>query len=91
MKTLLMLIMLLPPTVFAQKIVVDVPGMVCQMCVKGMKKNFKTAVENPDKDVMVDLNKKTVTVNLKKKISEDEIKQRVEDAGYNAKKITWVD
>jgi copper chaperone CopZ len=90
MKALLLLILLLPLQVFAQKIVVDVPGMVCQMCVQGMKKNFKTAVVNADKDVIVDLDKKTVTVNLKKKISEDEIKERVKDAGYNAKKITWV-
>lgn len=86
-----MIFLLLPTIAFAQKIVVDVPGMVCQMCVQGMQKNFKTAVENPQKDVIVDLDKKTVTVNLKKKISEEEIKERVADAGYNAKKITWVD
>ena len=75
----------------SEKIKVEVPGMVCQMCVQGMRKNFKSAVENPDKDVIVDLDKKTVTVTLKKEISEDEIKQRVKDAGYNAKKISWFD
>lgn len=75
---------------FAEKVIVTVPGMVCQMCVQGMKKNFKTAVENADKDVVVDLDKKTVTVNLKAKISDDEIKKRVNDAGYNAKEIVWV-
>lgn len=91
MKKIFMIFLLLPTIAFAQKIVVDVPGMVCQMCVQGMQKNFKTAVENPQKDVIVDLDKKTVTVNLKKKISEEEIKERVADAGYNAKKITWVD
>ncbi len=73
------------------KVKVDVPGMVCQMCVQGMKKNFKSAVENPDKDVIVDLDKKTVTLNLKQKISEKEIKERVKDAGYNASKILWLD
>jgi hypothetical protein len=35
---------------------------------------------------VVDLDKKTVTVNLKSKITDDEIKKRVNDAGYNAKK-----
>ncbi len=72
------------------KVKVDVPGMVCQMCVQGMKKNFKSAVVDPDKDVIVDLDKKTVTVDLKEKISEEEIKKRVKDAGYNAIKMTWI-
>lgn len=91
MKVLVLLMMFLPSLVFAQKVVVEVPGMVCQMCVQGMKKNFKSAVENADKDVVVDLDKKTVTVNLKSKISDEEIQQRVKDAGYNAKKISWLD
>ena len=91
MKKFLLILMLLPSLAFAKKIVVDVPGMVCQMCVQGMKKNFKTAVVNPEKDVIVDLDKKTVTVTLTKNISEKEIKKRVEDAGYNATKITWIE
>lgn len=90
MKKLMLILMLLPTLAFAQKVVIDVPGMVCQMCVQGMQKNFKTAVENPEKDVIVDLDKKKVTVTLKEKISEKEIKKRVADAGYNAEKITWV-
>ena len=73
------------------KVKVDVPGMVCQMCVFGMKKNFKSVVEDNEKDVIVDLEKKTVTLNLKSKISDEEIKKRVSDAGYNAKSITWID
>lgn len=91
MKKILFILLLLPALTFAQKVVIDVPGMVCQMCVQGMKKNFKTAVSDAEKDVIVDLDKKTVTVNLKEKISEDEIKKRVADAGYNSKKITWID
>lgn len=90
MKKLILILVLLPTLAFAEKIVVDVPGMVCQMCVQGMQKNFKTAVVDPQKDVLVDLDNKTVTVNLKEKISEEEIKKRVADAGYNAKKITWI-
>lgn len=90
MKTVLVLLMLISVNVYAAKVTVTVPGMVCQMCVQGMKKNFKSAVENPDKDVIVDLDKKTVTVSLKEKISDEEIKKRVNDAGYNAKEIVWV-
>jgi copper chaperone CopZ len=90
MKLGLLLLMGLSLNAFAQKVVVTVPGMVCQMCVQGMKKNFKTAVNNSEKDVVVDLDKKTVTVDLKEKISDKEIKERVNDAGYNAEKITWI-
>lgn len=74
---------------FSQTVVIKVPGMVCQMCVQGMKKNFKSAVEDMDKDVTVSLDDKTVKVKLKKKISDEEIKQRVRDAGYNAQSISW--
>jgi len=90
MKTIILL-SFLSLSLFAQTVVVTVPGMVCQMCVQGMKKNFKSAVNDSNKDVIVDLEKKTVTVKLKEKISDKEIKERVNDAGYNAKKITWLD
>ena len=82
--------MLYSLSAIAVKVQVKVPGMVCQMCVQGMKKNFKSAVENSEKDVVVDLDKKTVTLDLKSKISDEEIKKRVNDAGYNAKKIKWI-
>lgn len=91
MKLISILLLTFSLSAFAQKVVVSVPGMVCQMCVQGMKKNFKSAVNNPDKDVVVDLDKKTVSVNLKAKISDDEIKERVKNAGYNAESITWVE
>jgi copper chaperone CopZ len=91
MKKLLLLLIMIPSFAFANKIVVEVPGMVCQMCVQGMQKNFSSAVDNPQKDVVVDLDAKTVTVKLNKKISDQEIKKRVRDAGYNAKNITWLE
>lgn len=75
----------------AKEVLVDVPGMVCQMCVYGMKKHFKTAVNNPDKDIIVDLDKKTVRVNLNTEITNENIKERVKKAGYEAGKITWID
>lgn len=84
-------LMLISTNLVAQvNVKIDVPGMVCQMCVFGMKKNFKSVVKDAEKDVVVDLDKKTVVVNLKEKISEEEIKKRVNDAGYNAQKITWL-
>ena len=73
---------------WAEKISVQVPGMVCQMCVQGMRKVFKNDVSNPNKDVSVDLDKKTVHVNLSQTLSDSEIKERIKNAGYNAKTIT---
>ena len=73
------------------KVKIDVPGMVCQMCVFGMQKNFSSVVNDSQNDVIVDLDNKIVTVKLKEKIPDDEIKKRVNDAGYNAEKIIWVE
>ena len=90
MKIFTLLCLLFSNISFSQvKVKVDVPGMVCQMCVFGMKKNFSEVVNDKEKDVLVDLENKTVTVHLKEKISDDEIKKRVNDAGYNAHTITW--
>ena len=76
---------------FKKQVKVDVPGMVCQMCVQGMKKNFSSLVNDPETDVIVDLDKKTVLVTLKIETTDEEIKKRVQDAGYNAENIFWMD
>ena len=92
MKYLLFSFLIFSSVGFSQvRVQVDVPGMVCQMCVFGMKKNFSEVVGDKDNDVIVDLEKKTVTVNLKEKITEEEIKRRVNDAGYKAEVITWLE
>ena len=92
MKLFVLLGLLFSSMSFSQvKVKVDVPGMVCQMCVFGMKKNFSEVVADKESDVIVDLEKKTVVVNLKEKISDEEIKKRVSDAGYNAETITWLE
>ena len=58
---------------------------------KNEDKQFTNVVPlKSNKNDIVDLELKTVTVHLKEKISEDEIKRRVNDAGYNAKSITWI-
>ena len=71
----------------AHQVVVSVPGMVCQMCVHGMRKVFKDSVKNAEQDVQVDLGKKTVTLNLVTALSDQEIKKRVVQAGYTADNI----
>ena len=69
------------------RVVVSVPGMVCQMCVHGMRKVFKDSVQNAERDVQVDLGNKTVTLNLITALSDTEIEKRVVQAGYKADKI----
>lgn len=92
MKYLTLLLLLVSPLLaFAEKVQIHVPGMVCQMCVQGMQKQFKTAVKDPEKDVLVDLDTLLVTINTIKPISDKEIKERVNNAGYNAKAITRLD
>ena len=71
----------------AERVVIEVPGMVCQMCVQGMKKAFKDVVNNEDRDIVVNLKNKKVYLNLSKKIANVAISKRVKDAGYTAKSI----
>ncbi len=75
----------------AETIKVHVPGMVCQMCVQGMQKQFKSAVNDAETDVQVDLDEKIVTLKTKVPITDDDIKKRVQNAGYNAKRIIRID
>ena len=70
------------------QVVLSVPGMVCQMCVHGMRKVFKDSVQSSDKDVQVDLDKKTLTLNLLTELSDDDLKKKVVQAGYKVDKIT---
>lgn len=88
MKYFITLLLLMSFFVQAEKIEIHVPGMVCQMCVQGMQKQFKTAVKDAEKDVIVDLETMLVTVTTIEPISDKDIKERVNNAGYNAKKIT---
>lgn len=87
MRMLILTLLLSSSVAMAEKIKVHVPGMVCQMCVHGMQKQFKSAVKNAEKDVQVDLDTKIVTVNTVGVLSDEDIKERVKNAGYNAEKI----
>jgi mercuric ion binding protein len=72
---------------FAETARVQVNGMVCAFCAQGIKKKFS---ENPNvESCEVDLDKKIVEVKIKKdkKVSDDEIKKVIKDAGYAAIKL----
>ena len=73
--------------ILAQKVTIDVPGAVCQMCVQGMKKAFKDAVQNEERDIIVNLDTKKVILNLVTNLTNVEISKRIKDAGYNAQSI----
>ncbi|MCY4643376.1 MAG: heavy metal-associated domain-containing protein [Bacteriovoracales bacterium] len=77
----------LPQLTWAQKVILSVPGMVCQMCVHGMRKAFKDSVKNPETDVIVNLDTKVVTLDLSRALSDDDIRARVKETGYNVAKI----
>ena len=81
------LLFMLCTGVYAEKVTVSIPGMVCQMCLQGMQKAFKDSVENPAKDIAIDLDKKLLHLNLKASLSDDDIKSRVASAGYNVNTI----
>lgn len=90
MRILLFLTLLSPYFVQAETVKIHVPGMVCQMCVQGMQKQFGNAVKDKEKDILVDLDTKVVTVKTLNPITDEDIKKRVNNAGYNAKTITRI-
>ncbi|MCB1198297.1 MAG: heavy-metal-associated domain-containing protein [Deltaproteobacteria bacterium] len=87
---LLFLILCIPFTALAETVKVFVPGMVCPLCLVGIQKQFKKDVENPKKDVLLDLENKIVTIHTKKKLSDAAIKQKIKNSGYEVKSIERV-
>ncbi len=79
------LLLALSSSVSAQEITFPVPGIVCQLCVQGLKKGFKSYVLGSDKDnILVDLKAKRVTLkNVSSEISSEKIQSIVKDTGYN--------
>jgi mercuric ion binding protein len=72
---------------FAADVRVSVKGMVCGFCAQGVSEKFKgvPGVEKAD----VSLEKKLVTLHVKdgQKLTDDKIKEVIEDAGYTVEKI----
>jgi copper chaperone CopZ len=71
----------------AHDIVISVNGMVCDVCAQSIKKTFLK--EDTVQDVMIDLDAKTVSIDLKDKatMDDDTIKKLVDHSGYDVVKI----
>jgi copper chaperone CopZ len=69
------------------QIVVHVRGLVCDLCIQGIKKQFSSVAAAESVDVS--LEKKTVTIRVKPGavLSDDTIKEKLQDAGYMAATI----
>lgn len=67
-----------------EKLVLNVEGMSCQHCVNSIKKSV--GMIKGVFDVEVDLDKKTVTTSYDiNKVSFEDIKEAIEDQGYEVK------
>lgn len=65
-----------------------IEGMSCMHCV-GRVKNALEEMEGV-KEVTVDLEGKSATINLEKDIEDDILKEKIEDAGYDVVEIKTV-
>ncbi|MCB0326761.1 MAG: hypothetical protein KDD52_03995 [Bdellovibrionales bacterium] len=74
-------------SVVAETIKAHVPGMVCPLCLVGIQKQFKKDVEDPKRDIVLDLENKTVTIYTKQNISDNKIKKKIKDGGYKVQSI----
>lgn len=83
----LVLILAGPASVLANTITAKINGMVCAFCAQGIEKKFKS--EDSVKDVKVDLDAKTVKIDLKTgaKMSIEKIKKIIVGAGYEVQSI----
>ena len=68
----------------------EVNGMVCAFCAQGIEKKIKAMPQA--KDVLVNLDKRLVAVELKpgQTVSHDKIKEAIADSGYDVVKIETV-
>ena len=80
-------VFLFTASAFAETAKVQVNGMVCAFCAQGIKKKF---AENPNvESCEVDLDKKIVEIKMKKdkKVSDDDIRKTIKDAGYTVIRV----
>ena len=87
MKTLILLLCLSYSAFAGETIHVQVNGMVCAFCAQGIKKNFEK--KSSVRETRVNLDKKEVEVVLKEgqKISDEEVKSVIANAGFDLVKI----
>ena len=84
---LILTLLLLPSTVFAEQITITVKGMVCSFCAQGLKKTFGKI--DDVKKIDVDLENKFVRLDVKdgSLLSDREIEKTIRDAGFDVLKI----
>lgn len=90
-KTIIIFLILFSTLSYGEVIVINVKGMVCQLCVHGIKKKMKKKLKERLQEISIDLEKKTVTLKTneaKKKIPDSLLKKIIRDSGYNVQKIT---
>ena len=87
MKTIFLIVLLMPGLLFAEQIQLTVSGMVCSFCAQGIKKNL--AKIEGIKTVEVDLDSKKVLIETEDElvISDEQISQVINDAGYGIVEI----
>jgi mercuric ion binding protein len=72
-------------SLMAEKIDIDVNGMVCSFCAQGITKKFND--EAAVKTVKVTLEKHHVFLETQSEISDERIKEIITDAGYSVSSI----
>ena len=77
-------------TVAPSTIKAEVNGMVCAFCAQGIEKKIKAMPQT--KDVLVNLDKRLVAVEMKpgQTVTHDKIKAAITDSGYDVTKIETV-
>jgi len=86
-KILLLAALLFSSAVYAETVKVDVNGMVCSMCIQGIKKKFGNVEHVTEVDVNLDNKVVTLTTHGKNDVSDETIKKLITEAGYDVVKI----
>ncbi len=88
MKKFILVFLLLSQTALAETIQINVSGMVCSMCIQGIKKKFSQQKNLSHVDV--DLDKKVVTLEAEHEheLSDEKIKTLINEAGYEVISIS---
>lgn len=87
MKGLILSVLLLSTSVFAETVKVDVNGMVCSMCIQGIKKKFSGVDHVTNVDVNLDSKVVTLTTHGKNDVPDEKIKELITEAGYEVVNI----
>lgn len=87
MKGLVFSLLLLSASAFAETVKVDVNGMVCSMCIQGIKKKFSNVDHVTNVDVNLDSKVVTLITHGKNDVPDEKIKKLITEAGYEVVSI----